>query len=213
VSVLTAVDTIHKYVTNIPEDNPAIGQVQGYITGDADIRWTSEDWKRFPRYRELSIAQLPDNDPAAWVLDVEPNAATDLAAVDWTKKRHAAKRPAFIYVSKDNVAALYRSLAAAKEVDQTYIWLANWNLDQAEAEAMIGTEYEGFKVVGVQWASPTSNPKTYLPGTNYTLADCGCDLSVFAESLPAWKEPAAHLVSVMAVATYSDGSKKSWSVG
>ena len=77
-----------------------------------------------------------------------------------------------------------------------------------------GIQIGGFRVEMVQWASSSSNPDTILPGTNYTLKSAGCDLSV-AIPFSSWKEPAktVSLVSVMAVATYSDGSKKSWSVG
>jgi hypothetical protein len=35
----------------------------------------------------------------------------------------------------------------------------------------------------VQWAAPQSNPDTLIPGSNRTLAEGNCDLSVTA---PAW---------------------------
>lgn len=213
-AVLTAVDTIHKFVQNIPADVPQIEQVNGYITEvgrTGDIKWTQSDWDRFPHYIRRTIAQLPDNDPSADILDVETGAATDKTAVDWVKMRHAAKKPAHIYVDKSGVEGLYGVLAAAKELEQTYLWLADWSLNANEAASLLGTEFGGFRVEMVQWASPSSNPKTILPGTNYTLADSGCDLSVAIPFSP-WKEPAVKLVSVMAVATFSDGSKRSWSV-
>lgn len=212
-TVLTAVDTIHKYVANIPADVAVIQQVNGYITGGSDIEWTADDWRRFPHYTKKRIAQLPANDPSADILDVEPGAATDPTAIDWVKARHGAKQPAHIYVDASNVDALVASLKSAGEMDQTYLWLANWSLDEAEASALLGTDYSGLRVEMVQWASPTSNPNTFLPGTGYTLGQAGCDLSV-AIPFSKWVDPpkAVSLVSVVAVATYSDGSKKSWSV-
>lgn len=213
-TVLTTVDTISKFVDNIPADFAGIQQVNGYITEvgtTGDIKWTDANWHRFPHYVEKRIAQLPDNDPAADILDVETGAATDKAAIDWVKMLHAKLQPAVVYVDKSNVASLYSALGAVGELDQTYIWLADWSLDENEAAALLGTEYGGFKVVGVQWASPTSNPRTLLPGTNYTLADCGCDLSVFSP-WPEWKGSARHIRSIVAVVTYDDGSKKSWTV-
>lgn len=210
-TVLTAVDTIHKYVDNIPANDPQIQRVMGYVTGSGDIPWDKADWDRFPHYEKLTIAQRPNHDPAADFLDVEPYAAGDAEAIQWVKNRHAAKKSAHIYISASGVAELYKDLAAAKALDQTYLWLADWSLSVSEATALLGTEYDGIKVEMVQWASPTSNPKTLLPGTTYTLADAGCDLSV-GIPLSRWREPAVKLVSVMAVATYSDGSRKSWSV-
>jgi hypothetical protein len=213
-NVLTAVDTIHKYVPNIPVDDPSIGQVNGYDTqvGAGDIEWTAADWQRFPNYIKKAICQLPANDPLqADIIDMEAEAATPAAVVEWIKGKHAVRQIAVVYASAANVPALYRAVAAAGELDQTYLYLANWNLDEQEAAALLGTTYEGFHVVQVQWASPTSNPNTLLPGTNFTLHDCGCDLNVTIP-FPAWKNPPVHLVSVVSVATFSDGTKKSWTV-
>lgn len=216
-TVLTAVDTIHAYVNNIPADSTAIQQVNGYITeahpGDG-IQWTTSDFDRFPHYVKKTIAQLPYHDPAADILDVETGAATDPEAVLWVQGRHAAKQAAHIYVDKNNVPALFDALKAANELEQTYLWLADWSLNETEARTILGTDFGGFRVEMVQWASPSSNPNTILPGTNYTLKNAGCDLSV-AIPFSTWQAPVnpVHLVSVMAVATFSDGSKKSWSVG
>lgn len=180
--VLTAVDCIHTYVPNIPADNPAIQMVCGYITEvgtTANIKWDASDWARFPHYDEVTIAQLPSNDPAADILDVETGAATDQAAVVWVRQRHDAGEAAVIYVDAANADDLYNSLHAAGETENVYLWLANWNLTMAQASALLGTVQHGLPVLGVQWASPSSNPRTYVPGTNYQLQDAGCDLSVF----------------------------------
>lgn len=214
-TVLTAVDTIHKYVNNIPADSPDIQQVNGYVTQvtpGSDIEWDQADWNRFPKYVEKTIAQLPANDPSADILDVEQGAAwSEKAIVDWVRMRHAAQEPAHIYISKDNVPRLDALLTQAHLTDQVYLWLADWNLSEAEARLLLGTEYSGFRVEMVQWASPTSNPNTLLPGTNYTLADSGCDLSV-AIPFSGWNHSKPHLVSVLSIATFSDGSRKTWSV-
>lgn len=214
--VLTTVDTIHRYVPNIPADDPAIQAVCGYVTEvggpGGDIEWTSADFGRFPNYVKHTICQLPAGNPAgAEIIDLETSAATDAEVVRWVKARHDAKLPAHIYADVANVPGVRQAVYGAGEQDQTYLWLANWNLDEQEATALLGTMYEGFMVEGVQWASPTSNPHTLLPGTSFTLLTSGCDLSV---TIPfsGWKESTRHLVSVIAVATYSDGTKKSWTV-
>lgn len=213
-TILTTVDTIHKFVPNIPEDSSAIQQVCGYVTevgNQGDIKWTQADWDRFPAYVKRTIAQLPQNDPSADILDVETGAATDPTAVSWIKMRHMQQLPAHIYVDAANVDALYSAVAAAGELANTYLWLADWNLDEAEATALLGTKYKGFPVDAVQWASPSSNPNTPLPGSQFTLRETSCDLSV-SHPFSGWQASAVHLVSVVSVATFSDGHKESWTV-
>ena len=73
--------------------------------------------------------------------------------------------------------------AAGMPLSKCGAWLANWNLSEAEADAALGTAIAGIRIVGVQWASPTSNPGTKVPGSNLTLAQAQLDLSV---TVPGW---------------------------
>ena len=43
--------------------------------------------------------------------------------------------------------------------------------------------------MAVQWASPTSNPNTIVPGGTQTLADANIDISVTIPSWFAYKPP------------------------
>ncbi|MGP0047848.1 MAG: hypothetical protein ACLPZR_03225, partial [Solirubrobacteraceae bacterium] len=69
------------------------------------------------------------------------------------------------------------------------IWEADWNLSEAEATARLGTDLgNGAIIASIQFASPTSNPDTVIPGTSITLAQANADLSV---TLDAWMAKAA----------------------
>jgi hypothetical protein len=194
-NTLIAVDTVHTYVPNIPAGDASIQQVNGYVTQEGDtagIEWSQADWDRFPDYIKHTIAQLNSGNPlTADILDVETGAASDAEAVRWALGKLAAQEIAVIYVDAANADDLTQSLAEeGVSVWNTYLWLADWSLSLAEAEAKLGTYINGYEIVMVQWASPSSNPRTYLPGTNYQLQDAGCDLSV-AVAFPAWDATAA----------------------
>ena len=49
-----------------------------------------------------------------------------------------------------------------------------------------------FPVKAVQWASPSSNPGTLVPGTGLTLTQANCDLSVADKSWPSVPPPPLH---------------------
>ena len=84
-------------------------------------------------------------------------------------------------------------------------WLSNWNLNEAEAAALIGTEIHGMTCRAVQWANPTYNAATLVPGSLLTLADAQVDLSVMDASwLAAPKPPAAPGWQAQALTMASD---------
>ena len=60
--------------------------------------------------------------------------------------------------------------------------IADWNLSEHLAGlAAYGDVYAG------QWASPTSNPNTVIPGTNHTLATANVDLNVVLLENTGWQ--------------------------
>lgn len=193
----TMVDTVHGSVEHIPT---SVAYVGGYASGTPDIKWTTEDWARFPKSKHIRIFQgygdLPDLH-AFDEIDIESGAVTPAEAASIVRTRVLAGIP------WTNLYGSDASIGAAATAIQAYgqsIWtghvtcrLADWNLNESEAAAKVGTRIHGMSCMGVQWASPSSNPNTILPGTSLTLKQANCDLSVVdATWIPSggWGTPA-----------------------
>lgn len=179
------IDTTHRNVCNIPAGTP---KVAGYVTGTPDIEWTPQDWERFPRAGTVRIDQSPNlaayGSNAGSVADIEAAAGTVCAFVNASKSRLRLGRLLWCYCSQSALGEVSAALKAAGiPLDKCGVWLANWNLSQDEANAALGTVIEGIRVVAVQWASPSSNPATQVPGSRLTMGEAQVDLSV---TIPAW---------------------------
>lgn len=176
------VDTIHESVSHIPVSTKYIG---GYVSGTSDIIWTPDDWSRFPHSRHVRIFQghgdLPDI-RSFDEIDVESGAVSPGEAASIVRTRVLAGIPwTSIYADDANLAATAEAIRAYG----ASIWnghvtcrLADWSLSEDEAVTKVGTRIHGMTCMGVQWASPTSNPHTLLPGTSLTLDAANVDLSV-----------------------------------
>jgi hypothetical protein len=114
---------------------------------------------------------------------METGAATEGTVIAQCLVRQAKGWWSFAYVSQVNLAGL-QDAARAAGLTRLQYWVANWNLDEAEAAAQLGGD-----IVAVQWASPTSNPDTIVPGGTQTLADANIDISVTIPSWFAYKPP------------------------
>lgn len=191
---ITMIDAMHAYAGNIPVNT---AKVAGYTTGTTDVQWTSADWGRFPRSGHVRIEQGYGtfNPFGCDAFDVELNqgvwSITPGQAAEGVRTRIAG-RVAWTTVYADD-SALAQVVAALDAVGpagwydgRVDCWLADWNLSEAQAAALIGTKIHGLICRAVQWASPTSNPRTPLPGSSLTLAQANCDLSVTQDSWHAY---------------------------
>lgn len=178
-------DTIHDNVKEINPNGP-FTHVAGYVSGSSDIIWTASDWNRFPKQIKIRIEQgygskTPDL-TSYHVLDVESGAWTPQEAADEIERRVKAGHVWTTVYGTDStiqqVGALVRAKGDAIWIGHVDCWLANWNLNQADAAKIVGTEVHGMTCRAVQWASPTSNPHTVEPGTTLTLKAANVDLSV-----------------------------------
>lgn len=181
-------DATHSAVSNLPANLQRVG---GYVTGTSGIKWTAADWNKFPNAGHVRYDQGYSWPPAPGdydVLDVENMAVTPSevpAAIDARIK--AGYKYTWVYATDSYLAAIQ---AALNNHQPGVSWwqghvrcvLANWNLNQAEATALLGTTIHGMICDAVQWASPSSNPRTLLPGTNLTLAQANADLNVCSDS-------------------------------
>jgi hypothetical protein len=137
------------------------GQAAGYTTGSSDIIWTEEDWKNHPG--AVRIDQDPNaSDPTADVLDIEGGAATPGDAPKWvsaarkdigSQTRPGQRTLPLIYTSQDNVTNVVNALVSAGIMHNVGLWIADFNLTQAEAEALITNAGGPFPVRAVQYAS------------------------------------------------------------
>ena len=178
-SYVSMIDAIHAYVTNVPAGTP---KVAGYVTGTPDIVWTSADWARFPGSGHVRIDQSPAlahwASGAADVADMENGAASQGSVIAEALERKAKGWLSFVYVAEGNFASLQAAVNAAGLEGHVQFWLANWNLNEAEAAAQLTGD-----VVAIQYASPSSNPDTVVPGGTQTLSQANLDLSV---TVPSW---------------------------
>jgi hypothetical protein len=151
--------------------------VAGYVTGSGSVPWTGATFDLFPHKYKVRINQH-DNAPALLgnVFDVETNAWKLSDVVAAIEARHNANRHVSVYLSKANLPTLANELTSRKLVAS--IWLANWDLTEAEARAAVEAASGPFPLVAVQFASPSSNPDTEVPGAGGTLKALGADLSV-----------------------------------
>lgn len=209
IETVTMYDTIGQSAGNIPTSALKVG---GYVTGTDNILWPADRWSLFTKAGHVRIDQSESAsdfvDGTADVVDVETGAATFASASSAVKARQANSLDSTVYVDTANVDDLMSAFHTDDvNIAAVNVWLANWSLNEAEAAALIGTDVQGMTVVAVQWASPSSNPNTPVPGdTSHTLLQSNLDLSV-AEA--AWIPAPGYVPTPPADPTpeFADGSQ------
>lgn len=183
-TVETAVmlDTIGMDAGNIPKTTRYVG---AYVSGTGSVPWSGSSLKLFPDSRIIRIAQDAAvlSFPAEYdELDVENGTMTPTQAASAIRARVESGFQWTTVYATSNVLAKVAEAVRALGDD---VWnghvdciLANWDLDEAEAAALIGTRVQGMTCRGVQWASPSSNPDTLCPGSDKTLKQLNVDISV-----------------------------------
>lgn len=178
----TGVDMTHDAVPNVPNQYP---YVFGYCSGIDGVPWTAADWSKYAGRRVCHTYQGAGDFPGIDhfdEIDVESGAVTPQQAANLIELRVNAGHEWTTVYGSDGALAEVSALVQAKG---RLIWnghvncrLADWNLNAVQASAKVGTYVHGMTCVAVQWASPTSNPHTLLPGTQLTLAQAKVDLNV-----------------------------------
>lgn len=179
------IDAMGINAVGIPVSTPVVA---GYVTGSGDVPWTQQDWDRFPG-GHVRIDQSPGL--VSWtagdadVADMEQQAGTQHQVIAGALARKARGWMSWVYVSRGALAALRGAVLAAQLTGHVQYWVADWSLDEAQAAAQLTGD-----VVAIQWASPSSDPHTVVPGGTQTLSQAGADLSVtvpgwFAKQVPA----------------------------
>ncbi len=181
VTTTTGVDMTHDAVPNVPND---YGYVFGYCSGLGGVPWNGADWAKYNGRRVCRTYQGAGTFPGIDgfdEIDVESGAVTPQQAADLVEQRVKAGHTWTTIYGSDGALQQVSELIQAKGHD---IWnghvncrLADWNLNATQASAKVGQYVHGMSCVAVQWASPTSNPHTILPGTSLTLSQANVDLN------------------------------------
>lgn len=174
-SFVIQVDATHANVKNLPGNLIA---VMGYDTGTPDIAWTASDWARFPLAGEVHVDQSASLSRFAEgksdVADVEPFAGTVDAFISAARAREEMNLDSTIYISYNPLFAAIKQFDAAK-LKRVRWFVADYGWSMKQAISFLNAHSQA---VGVQFASPGSNPRTRLPGSTLTLGEAGADLSV-----------------------------------
>lgn len=153
-SIQIAFDCIRANIGSAPA-----GLLAGYTTGSPDIRWTAADWAAHPGAVRID-QDAAASDGTADVLDVEAGAATVAEVPGWSKRAlasyHAGTRPGqrrpLIYMSQVNVTPVANVLTAAAMADGSVgLFIADWDLTQAQAVAEVLAASGPFPVSGLQF--------------------------------------------------------------
>lgn len=183
------IDTIDANVDKVPLGTPVIWC---YITGTTsrpEIEWEPDDIALFSRSQVYKVDQGYGDqaDEARWFacheFDLEAGAWTIPRLVDAIRGRNGRKWSSRVYASVEPFTLFTGALRAAQVSMRSLYWReANWSLSEEEARGQLG----GIKYA-VQWASPSSNPDTMIPGTHLTLAEAGADLNVIRLGSTQWQ--------------------------
>jgi hypothetical protein len=217
VEVATMIDTIGASAVNVPLNAAFVGM---YVSGTGDVPWAPTDQVRFPVSRRVLIYQGSGSYPGVagyHMIDIESGAVTvPVAASEVEKRVQNGFEWTICYGTDATLASLQTETSTFDDdiaVGHVYCFLADWDLNETEAEAKLGTIIHGMPCIGVQWASPSSNPLTICPGTTGDLDRLNLDLSVVdASKLPlpaaivAPQPPAQPPITGMAVYELPNGS-------
>lgn len=168
-------------VSFIPPDVPAIWP---YVTGSKAIVWTPEQIAAFPKAHVVRVNQgfnswgdldgdEFDIEEMAWNPDQVANVVAARRARNWSTR---------LYGTYDTYGQVTRLLADAGTRRSTWWRIADWDLSAHLAQQELwGDVYAG------QYASPSSNPHTIIPGTAHDLMTANCDLNVLLLENTGWE--------------------------
>lgn len=176
------VDTIGASADALPKHLPMYA---GYVSGTGGVQWTQAQFNSFPGSKVLKYYQGVGPVPPIHTfdaVDVESGAVSPAMAATIVRERVSGGIPWTTIYGTDSalavVSADVQAMGAAVWNGHVNCVLADWNLNETSAAAKVGTFIHGMSCVGVQWASPSSNPNTLIPGTNITLSSANADLNV-----------------------------------
>lgn len=157
--VSNMIDCLHGSVPTVAKSSATV--YAGYITGTPDIRWTADDFREVDRLH-----------PGAIILRIDQsnNDSPEFSDIHFAVKDDEA-----------GASSVSESIRVAHERimqgDDYVIYCSQAVLTEVEDAASAANLPHG-SIIAYQYASPTSNPATLLPGTSITLREANADLSV-----------------------------------
>ena len=183
------IDTIDAQVPWVPLGTPVIWYYVTGTTQNPEIEWEPEDAARFPHSQLYRIDQGFGDQASRlrWFacdeFDLEAQAWTVPALIPAIRARNEVQWSTRVYAGADLWFSLLAGLAQAGVSARSLYWReANWNPDEATARRLLSAVRYAW-----QWASPSSNPDTFIPGTDVTLQQSGADLNVIRLSYTGWQ--------------------------
>lgn len=179
------IDTIDANEPAVPLGAPVIW---AYVTGTTqrpEIEWEPSDIARFPHSQVYRIDQgFGSRGPFdADEFDLEAGAWTVDGVAGMIAQRNRIRWSTRVYCGQQNRADLLAALAARRiDARSVFFRIADWRLNEAEARRRLTGD-----IYAWQWASPSSNPATVIPGTRETLARVNADLSVIRLGSTQWQ--------------------------
>jgi len=174
-----------------PAAPPVLWAYKTGTTSNPDIEFTEADLEPFGDSQIYRIHQGYGTRDPFRTADGVPWDEADLEALAWTvpeltdaiAKRNNARWSTRVYASDGPFTDLMVACSQQHVDIRSVFWReANWTLSRPQALARLdGLRY------AVQWASPTSNPETLIPGTTTTLKAAGLDLNVARLSGTGWR--------------------------
>lgn len=161
--------------------------VWAYDSGSDGVPWTPNERRAFTDrgIRVYLVNQGYKQGPGAALhgdeFDLERAAWTTAGLTEVVHARREVQWSTRVYCTWSNYAAIKQALAEAGIGQSVYYRIADWNLNQHLADAMLHAD-----VYAGQWASPVTNPSTVIPGTSTLLASVGADLNVVLLGDTGW---------------------------
>jgi hypothetical protein len=214
-STVIMLDAISVNEPHIPAGTRKVGGYTTQVGNSAGIKWSAAQFANWlVKAGVVPINQDPAADTTPGVVDLENGAWTVAETVSHAKVLGPAY--AGTYVDVANLPGFLKAWEAAG-LGAGNLWLANWDLNQAEATALIGTKEGPLTIRAVQWASPSSNPNTIVPGGTATLKAAGIDISVadaawFPAPAPKPAPPPVPALIKVPLTLQSADNGKTWKV-
>jgi hypothetical protein len=169
---------------NLPADPKFFPMIALYATGTDGIEATAAEIARFTAAgvgvvlidQTESLSVFAAGLAHVAIADVEPGAATPPSVTAAVLARGKRGQESTIYTDGSELVTVKHDLqSAGADMALVSYGLADWSLSQAEAEARIVADPT---LAYVQWASPSSNPLTPVPGTGEPLSFANVDLDI-----------------------------------